>query len=110
MQESEFHNLRAVEDLNTFHYHAAGMVEAQNRIRDLLLKLDKWYGKDWRKTASILTELWVEMFDHFKYHMVELRGPFEKIMNESYKKFEEEDPDSYREWSTTLEPDKMDDL
>ena len=105
MQESDYPNLRAAKEIDAFHYHAAGMVEAQDRIRHFLATLDGVYGKDCRKTASVLTSLWVEIYEHLKYHMKELKIPLSDLMEKAYKEFEDSDPERFKEWSTTLDMD-----
>jgi len=110
MQESDFTNLVKRQEITSFYYHAAGMVEAHGRIRDHLVKLDKWYGKDWRKTAAILTSLWVEIYDHLDYHLKELRVPFSELTRISCENFERTDPEGFKRWNEEAEADDIESL
>jgi hypothetical protein len=77
--------LAAAPELKDLVFHLRGLLESQNRISDLAAKLNLEFGRSEEKFGQTLANLEVEIFFHVKYHIRELRRPFELLVAPEYR-------------------------
>jgi hypothetical protein len=76
--------LEGREELKDVLYHIRGILEVQSTIVELLIGLDECWGRDKEKKGEILGRIEAEVFFHLKYHIRELKRPFEILIGPGY--------------------------
>ena len=76
--------LEGQEELKDVLYHIQGILEVQGTLVDLLMRLDECWSRDKEEADEILGRLEVEIFFHLKYHIRELKQPFETLKGPGY--------------------------
>lgn len=80
--------LRREEPGSPVAYHLEGLLEATERIRQDLARLDAAVDLDAEELAGRMVDLQVEIFDHMGYHMKELRRPLSRLISKAYRDLE----------------------
>lgn len=90
---SFFSQLREKDPSSAVAFHLEGVLDADERIRAHLAKLDQHFRRDPDAAADTLVDLQVELYSHLAHHLKELRKPLEALISGEYAKLPDIDPD-----------------
>lgn len=81
-------------------FHLEGLLEASDKLRSHVARLDSIYPADEEAAAGAMVELQVELYTHFFYHLKKLRLPLKRLIDAAYEKLPDIDPDAEVDFSS----------
>lgn len=90
---SFFSQLREKDPSSAVAFHLEGVLDADERLRAHLAKLDQHFGHNPDAAADALVDLQVELYSHLVHHLKELRRPLEALISGEYAKLPDIDPE-----------------
>lgn len=85
MSKDLLRELREGEAFRSFSFHVKGILDAQHSVKKLLAELETMMKSDLDKSASLLSNLEVELRDHIPYHLREAGKPLYSLLRRAYE-------------------------
>lgn len=92
--------LRLKEPGSEVAFHLEGLLEASDKLRSHVARLDSSYPADEEAAADSMVDLQVELYTHFFYHLKKLRLPLKRLIDSAYERLPDIDPDTETDLSS----------